>query len=127
VFGILHAKPASFARWAAEYRGTCQHWPRDLRYRPGIRHRRPNERSLRSYLGPAVALPINALPLLLGPAHPGPHRCLFLGLLEMARANEIGLELPEGWEEIWETGVASRTFRTASRLAIQLNLTPITS
>lgn len=100
VWDLIH-QARELARWAAEYRGTGQHWRETFDVTPETITVAQMSAVLCRYLSQAEALPVDALPLLLGQPTRAHTAGLFLGLLEMARANEISLEQPEGGEEIW--------------------------
>ncbi len=97
----LTRQARELARWAAEYRGTRRHWRQTFDIAPESVTVAQMSELLRRYLSQADSLPVDALPLLLGQPTRAHTACLFLGLLEMARAKEIALEQPEGGEEIW--------------------------
>jgi len=56
---------------------------------------------LRGHLAEAETLPLDALPLMLGQPTPTHRACLFLGLLEMVRDQEITADQTKEFAEVW--------------------------
>ena len=91
----------ALARWVSEYRATRAHWRTTFDVRPESVTVAQMSALFRDHLERADSLPFDALPLLVGQPTRAHIACLFLGLLEMARANEITLDQPQDGEEIW--------------------------
>ena len=88
-------------RWARDYRATLTHWHETFDAAPEPVTVAQMSDVLRGYLAQAATLPLDALPLLLGQPT-GAHRaCLFLGLLEMVRGQEIAVQQDEAGGSIW--------------------------
>ena len=97
----LAQQARELARWAQDYRATVTHWRETFDATPEPVTVALMSDMLRGHLAEAETLPLDALPLLLGQPTDAHRACLFLGLLEMVRGQEITARQDEGGGSIW--------------------------
>jgi len=97
----LAQQARELARWAQDYRATVTHWRETFDATPEPVTVALMSDMLRGHLAEAETLPVDALPFLLSQPSAAHRACLFLGLLEMVRDQEIAVWQHEAEEEIW--------------------------
>ena len=100
----LAQQARDLARWARDYRATVTHWQETFDLTPEPVTVALMSDKLRGHLAEAETLPLDALPLVLGQPTAAHRACLFSGLLEMVRDQEITAEQEEGFGEVWVAG-----------------------
>ena len=88
----LIGQARDLAHWIPAYRAAHRHWEENLRVQTETVTVSQMSQVLRDALASAPSLPFNALPLLVAQPTPAHLSCLFLGLLEMVRDQEITVE-----------------------------------
>ena len=87
----LAQQARELARWAQDYRATVTHWRETFDATPEPVTVALMSDMLRGHLAEAETLPVDALPFLLSQPSAAHRACLFLGLLEMVRGQEIAV------------------------------------
>ena len=80
------------AHWTIEYRSTEAHWNTGFDLTPAPVSTAQMMDALREFLRGCSSFPVDALPFLLGQPTPAHRACLFLGLLELVRDQEITVD-----------------------------------
>ena len=97
----LAQQARELARWAQDYRAIVTHWRETFDATPEPVTVALMSDMLRGHLAEAETLPVDALLFLLSQPSAAHRACLFLGLLEMVRGQEIAVWQHEAEEEIW--------------------------
>jgi len=93
------------ARWAVGYREHQQQWQKPLAIEQQSVTVEEMSQLLRASLAATESGVLEATTLLAEQPTPARRACLFLGLLEMTRAQEVAVSQERAWGEIWMTKI----------------------